>query len=101
MKPVTLGTVAIPVSTKYHNKTASVGTIKITYLIILFASLYWILHVGRTTYSYSECWLQCYNENVYCLCYQKGHEMYGPVCMFNKMKQQHNETAPHVNIVNG
>lgn len=40
MKPVTLGTVAIPVSTKYHNKTASVGTIKITYLIILFAPLY-------------------------------------------------------------
>jgi len=41
------------------------------------------------------------NENVYCLYYRKGHEMYGPVCMFNKMKQQYNKTVPHVNIVNG
>lgn len=32
---------------------------------------------------------------------ERGHEMYGPVCMFNKMKQQYHKTAPHVNIVNG
>lgn len=31
----------------------------------------------------------------------RDHEMYGPVCMFNKMKQQYHKTALHVNIVNG
>lgn len=36
MKPVTKGTVAISISTKYNNKTAAVRTIKITYLVIFF-----------------------------------------------------------------
>lgn len=32
---------------------------------------------------------------------ERGHEMSGPVCMFNKMEQQYHKTAPHMNIVNG